>query len=203
MRSAGADRLEYWPPMTTLDAKADLRDYLQGGRDVLLWKLEGLSEYDARRPLTPTGTNLLGLVKHVAIWEFRYFGDVFGRPAAEVPPWPDETAMWAAAGETREDITGWYRRAWAHADATIDALSLDTVGTVPWWGDAKVTLHRMILHVTVDTQRHAGHADIVRELIDGTTGLLPVHGAVTERDGDGRAERHSQVEQAARAAAAK
>jgi hypothetical protein len=188
--------------MTTLDAKADLRDYLQGGRDVLLWKLEGLPEYDARRPLTPTGTNLLGLVKHLAIWEFRYLGDVFGRPAAEVPPWPDEPGMWAAAGETRADITGWYRRAWAHADATIDALSLDTVGTVPWWGDAEVTLHRMILHVTVDTQRHAGHADIVRELIDGTTGLLPVQGAVTERDDDGRAERRSQVEQAARAAAA-
>jgi hypothetical protein len=187
--------------MSTSDAKADLRDYLQGGREVLLWKLEGLSEYDARRPLTPTGTNLLGLVKHLAIWEFRYFGDAFGRPAAEVPPWPDETGMWAAAGETREDITGWYRRAWAHSDATIDALSLDAVGTVPWWGDAEVTLLRIIMHVTVDTQRHAGHADIVRELIDGTIGLLPGIDAVPERDEAGWVERRNLVQQAANAAA--
>jgi hypothetical protein len=193
--------MEYWPPMTTSDAKADLRDYLQGGREVLLWKLDGLPEYDARRPLTPTGTNLLGLVKHLAIWEFRYFGDVFGRSAAEVPPWPDETGMWAAADETRADITGWYRRAWAHSDATIDALSLDAPGLVPWWGNAEVTLHRIIVHVTVDTQRHAGHADIVRELIDGAIGLLPGMDAVPERDEAGWAERRSLVEQAAIAAA--
>ena len=167
----------------------------------MLWKLEGLSEYDARRPLTPTGTNLLGLVKHLAVWEFRYFGDVFGRSAAEVPPWPDENGMWAAADEPREYITGWYRRAWAHADATIDALSMDTVGHVPWWGNAEVTLHHIMVHVVVDTQRHAGHADIVRELIDGTAGLLPGADNMPERDEAGWAERRNQVEQAARAAA--
>ena len=122
----------------------------------MLWKLEGLSEYDARRPLTPTGTNLLGLVKHLAVWEFRYFGDVFGRPAAEVPPWPEENGMWAAADESREYITGWYRRAWAHADATIDALSMDAVGHVPWWGNAEVTLHHIMVHVVV------GHAAACR-----------------------------------------
>jgi Protein of unknown function (DUF664) len=187
--------------MATSDAKSDLRDYLQGGREAMLWKLEGLAEYDARRPLTPTGTNLLGLVKHLAVWEFRYFGDVFGRPAAEVPPWPDETGMWAAADESREYITGWYRRAWAHADATIDALSMDAVGHVPWWGDAEVTLHHIMVHVVVDTQRHAGHADIVRELIDGTAGLLPGAANMPERDEAGWAERRSQVEQAAREAA--
>jgi uncharacterized damage-inducible protein DinB len=177
--------------MVTSDAKSELRDYLQGGRQTLLWKLEGLSEYDARRPLTPTGTNLLGLVKHLAVWEFRYFGEVFGRPPAELPPWPDETGMWAAADESREYIAGWYRRAWAHADATVDALNLEAVGQVPWWGGAEVTLHRIMLHVIVDTQRHAGHADIVRELIDGVVGLLPGNDNMPPRD---------QVEQAARAA---
>jgi Protein of unknown function (DUF664) len=191
--------------MTTSDAKADLRDYLQGGRKAMLWKLEGLSEYDARRPLTPTGTSLLGLVKHLAVWEFRYFGEVFGRPPAGLPPaglppWPDETGMWAAADESREYITGWYRRAWAHADATVDALSLDAVGQVPWWGGAEVTLHRIMLHVIADTQRHAGHADIVRELIDGAVGLLPGNDNMPPRDQAGWAERRNQVEQAARAA---
>ncbi len=67
--------------MSESDQKADLHRYLQIGRDALLWKLEGLSEYDVRRPMTPTGTNLLGLVKHVATMEYEYFGRVFGRPA--------------------------------------------------------------------------------------------------------------------------
>jgi uncharacterized damage-inducible protein DinB len=186
--------------MTTSDAKADLRDYLQGGRKAMLWKLEGLSEYDARRPLTPTGTNLLGLVKHLAVWESRYFGEVLGRPPAELPPWPDETGVWAAANESRDYITRWYRRAWAYADATVDALSLDAAGQVPWWGGAEVTLHRIMLHVIADTQRHAGHADIVRELIDGATGLLPGNDNMPAFDEAGWADRRNHVEQAARAA---
>ncbi len=64
-------------------AKSDLRYYLQSARDALLWKLEGLSEYDVRRPHTPTGTNLLGLVKHVAGVELGYLGDTFGRPSGK------------------------------------------------------------------------------------------------------------------------
>jgi uncharacterized damage-inducible protein DinB len=192
--------LEYCPVMTVSDPKSDLRDYLQGGRDTLLWKLEGLSEYDARRPLTPTGTNLLGLVKHLATWEFRYFGEVFGRPPADLPPWSGDTGMWATAGETRKYIAGWYRRAWAHADATFDALDLDAVGQVPWWGGSEVTLHQIMLHMVVDTQRHAGHADIVRELVDGATGLLPGNDNMSPRDQAGWADHRNQVEQAARAA---
>jgi hypothetical protein len=106
--------------MAISDPKSDLRRYLQNGRDAVLWKLDGLSEYDARRPLTPTGTNLLGLIKHLTGSEFGYFGEVFGRPAAQLPPWADEelldrhpTAdMWATFDEAREYIIGWYRRAW-------------------------------------------------------------------------------------------
>ena len=60
--------------------KADLRRYLQEGREAMVWKLGGLSEYDVRRPWTPTGTNLLGLVKHLAGVEAEYFGVVFNRP---------------------------------------------------------------------------------------------------------------------------
>ena len=67
-------------------AKAELRRYLQDGRDAIVWKLEGLSEYDRRRPLTPTGTNLLGLVKHLAGVEAEYFGVVFNRPFGEERP---------------------------------------------------------------------------------------------------------------------
>ncbi|MER7916232.1 MULTISPECIES: DinB family protein [unclassified Streptomyces] len=164
--------------MTTPDAKADLRRYLQSGRDALLWKLDGLSEYDARRPLTPTGTNLIGLVKHVASMELGYLGDVFGRPSGEPLPWLAEGAepnadMWATADESRAFVVELYHRAWAHADATIEALALDATGKVPWWPDGKneVTLHRAVVHVIAETERHAGHADIVRELVDGGVGL--------------------------------
>src|SRR5579863_5568994 len=116
--------------MTGFDAKADLLDYLQGARETLLWKLDGLSEYDIRRPMTPTGTNLLGLVKHLASVEFGYFGDTFGRPPVDTLPWSEDepnSDMWATADESREQITGLYRKAWAHSDETIKALSLDSV----------------------------------------------------------------------------
>jgi uncharacterized damage-inducible protein DinB len=164
--------------MTGTDQKADLHRYLKTGREALVWKLEGLSEYDSRRPLTPTGTNLLGLIKHLASVESGYFGDVFGRPFGESLPWNDADAapnadMWATADESREQITGLYRRAWAHSDATIGTLSLDAIGHVPWWPDnrSEVTLHKILVHMIAETDRHAGQADIVRELIDGAVGL--------------------------------
>ncbi|GGT06634.1 hypothetical protein GCM10010271_06250 [Streptomyces kurssanovii] len=163
--------------MNASDPKADLRFYLQSARDALLWKLEGLSEYDVRRPLTPTGTNLLGMVKHAAGVELGYLGDTFGRPSGEPLPWLEEGAeanadMWATADESREDIVELYQRAWAHADATIDALSLDTIGKVPWWpAKNEVTLHHAVVRVIADTHRHAGHADILRELMDGAVGM--------------------------------
>lgn len=160
------------------EPKADLHRYLQEARDAMLWKLDGLSEYDVRRPLTPTGTNLLGLVKHLASVELGYFGDTFGRPAGERLPWFEAGAepnadMWAAADESRDAIVALYRRAWAHADATIESLPLDAVGHVPWWPEERraATLHRILVHMVAETHRHAGHADIVRELIDGVVGL--------------------------------
>jgi hypothetical protein len=161
--------------------KADLHRYLQTVRDAVLWKLDALPEYDIRRPLTPTGTNLLGLVKHLGGIEVGYFGDTFGRPFGEPLPagFEEDDAepnaeFWATEAETREQITGFYRRACAHADQTIDTLGLDAIGHVPWWGDqGEVTLHTMLVHVLAETNRHAGHADIVRELIDGAAGLQP------------------------------
>ncbi|RLK24498.1 uncharacterized protein DUF664 [Micromonospora sp. M71_S20] len=182
--------------------KADLHSYLKGGRDALLWKLDGLSEYDIRRPLTPTGTNLLGLVKHSAVCESLYFGVVFGRPFEQELPYVGDGAetnadMWATADETREEIVGLYRRVIAHADATIEALALDEVGRVSWWGDAAVTLHHVLVHVTAETQRHAGHADIVRELIDGAAGLLPRNDNLPPADESWWRNHRQRVEQAA------
>ncbi len=164
--------------MTDFEPKADLQRYLQTAREALLWKLEGLDEYDARRPLTPTGTNLLGLVKHAAGVEVGYLGDCFQRPFDHVLPWLHDDAepnadMWATAEESREDVVDLYRRVWRHSDATITALALDAAGRVPWWPMERreVTLHRVLVHVVAETDRHAGHADVVRELIDGSAGL--------------------------------
>lgn len=164
--------------MSESNSKADLHRYLQIARETLVWKLDGLSEYDIRRPMVPTGTNLLGLVKHVASVECGYLGDIFGRPSGEPLPWFDEGAepnadMWATADESREQIIGLYHRVWAYSDATIDELALDATGDVPWWPEDRreVTLHRILVHMIAETNRHAGQADIVRELIDGAAGL--------------------------------
>lgn len=160
------------------DPKDILHRYLVTGRDALLWKLDGLGEYDQRRPVLPTGTNLLGLAKHVASVALGYFGDTFGRPHGESLPWFADDAepnadLWVAADETRDQILGLWSRAWAHADATISALPLDAPGRVPWWPEerADVTLHTVLVHVATEVHRHAGHADAVRELIDGAAGF--------------------------------
>ena len=188
--------------MASFDPKADLRRYLQDARDALLWKLEGLSEYDIRRPLVVTGTNLLGLVKHQAGVEMGYFGDTFGRPCPDQLPWDESdpnSDMFAAPDESREFITGLYRRTWGHADETIEMLPLDAIGHVPWWPADRneVTLHHILVRVATETSRHAGHADIVRELIDGAAGLRAGLSNLPPGDQAWWQAHHDRVERAA------
>ncbi|MGW1865949.1 DinB family protein [Streptomyces mauvecolor] len=185
-------------------AKDNLHGRLRRDREALLWKLDGLSEYDARRPLTATGTNLLGLVKHVATVEARYFGEVFDRPSPEaLPQWQDSDGsdLWATEDETREQIIGFYRRTWEHSDATINDLPLDAPGHVPWWPEPyrNTNLFAIMVHVLGESVRHAGHADILRESLDGRTGLRPEH--EKQIDEEARAAHRAKIEQAARSAA--
>ncbi|WDV56213.1 DinB family protein [Streptomyces coeruleorubidus] len=186
--------------MTESDTKADLRLYLQDARDVLLWKLDGLSEYDIRRPMTPTGTNLLGLVKHLTGAEAAYFGETFGRPVEGPPLWiagaaEPNTDLWATAAETREQIVDDYRRVCAHSDETIELLPLDAVGQVPWGPRPELPLRRILIHMIAETQRHAGHADIVRELVDGATGQRPGSDNVAPGDSAWWEDHRSRLEQ--------
>ena len=192
--------------MSEPDPKTDLRRYLQDERDSLLWKLEGCSEYDIRRPLVPTGTNLLGLVKHLAGVEMGYFGDTFGRPCPDQLTWDESdpnSDMFAGPGESRDFVTGLYRRAWAHADATIEALPLDAIGHVPWWPADRnqVTLHHALVRVGTETARHAGQADIIRELIDGAAGLAADRSNLPPGDRAWWQAHHARVERVAREAA--
>jgi len=191
--------------MAEPDLKADLRRYLQDAREALLWKLEGLPEYDIRRPLVPTGTNLLGLVKHLAFIELEYLGETFGRPSSDQPSWDPadlDADMFATPDESRGTITALYRRAWAHADATIEALALTATGRVPWWPADRneVTLHHILVRVATETSRHAGHADIIRELIDGSAGFTAERPNLPPGGKASWLAHHDRVERAAREA---
>lgn len=191
-----------------MDDKATLHQYLREQRDGLLGKLDGLGEYDARRPLTGTGTNVAGLVKHVAGVQLDYFGEVFGRPHGRALPWLADDAepnadMWLPAEESLDSVRELHAFSAAHADATIEALPLDAAGRVPWWRpeSADVTLHRILVHMVTETARHAGHADIVREQIDGAIGNGPQDPNVPFHDGDAWTAYRARVEAAAREAA--
>lgn len=164
-----------------LEQKQVLKQYLNETREAIVWKLEGLTEKQARWPLVSSGNNLLGLVKHCASTEIGYFGTCFGREWPTPEELPSDQALeadpqadwYATADESIASVVGLYRRAWAFCDETIDTLPLDTVGHVPWWGNREVTLFRIITHVAIDITRHAGHADILRELTDRSVGLRP------------------------------
>jgi hypothetical protein len=177
----------YAPPLTTGDEKALLHAHLKLNRDALLWKLENLSEADLRRPMTRTGTNLLGLVKHLTGVEGAYFCDAFGRERPSLAWESDEDAllgefsdMYAKPSESAEEIIANYRAATAAADRSITELDLDATGKHHL--GITVSLRWMLLTVLLDTARHAGHADIVRELIDGSVGNHRVWSGVTPAD---------------------
>ncbi|MCG3749067.1 DinB family protein [Amycolatopsis sp. Poz14] len=185
------------------------KEYLHGDlkevRQTMLRKLDGLSEYAIRRPLTSTGTNLLGLVKHLAVAEARYFGEVFGRPFPEpVPRWDDLEQrgrdLWATEHETREEITSRYQRVCEHSDTTIAALAIDSPGHVPWWPRPDVLLFNVLVHMLTETNRHAGHADILREQLDGAVEMDLEVMAKRGRDAAFWQARRAEIERAARLA---
>ncbi|MGW1727068.1 DinB family protein [Streptomyces sp. NPDC002306] len=150
--------------------KETLHESLDRHRDAVVWKLEGLDDEQVRRPMTPSGTSLLGLVKHLGSVEYGWFVETFGRETEPLwfDPYEDED-MRADQGETTEQILAFYARARAAADRTIAELSLDAPGR-PAWRDHEVSLRWVLVHMVEETARHAGHMDVVRELIDGATG---------------------------------
>ncbi|MFI5428176.1 DinB family protein [Aeromicrobium sp. UC242_57] len=158
--------------------KDDLHAKLRESRATLLAAVDGLSEYDVRRPMTPTGTNLLGLVKHLVGIEHVYLGVSFGRAAPDVLPWVEDGSvyqgadMWATADQSTADILRLYDRACQHSDETVVSHDIDSPGQVPHWPEerADTTLGFLLVRMVAETAQHAGHAEILRETIDGRTG---------------------------------
>ena len=160
--------------------KEVLHGLLQRHRDLFAWKLAGVSDDDARRAMVPSGTSLLGVVQHLAAMEYGWFCRTFGRPGEEMGIDEDylDADMRVEPGRTSADVLAVYRQACAAADRLIEETDLDTTGTE--WGEGdQVFRHGLpsmrwvLAHMLEETARHAGHADILRELIDGTTGYHP------------------------------
>ncbi len=155
----------------------DLQRYLREARDSVVSSLDGLGEYDVRRPLVPSGTNLLGLVKHLTGIEFGYLGNSVGRPAPLLP-WVEDKSiwengdMWAKPSESRSYLLDLYRSSWKHTDESIASLPLDAPASVEWWPEHRrqTTFGHLLVRVVAETAQHAGHCDVVRELIDGRSG---------------------------------
>ncbi len=156
-------------PLTGAE-KESLHASLDRHRDAVIWKLDGLDDEQLRRPMTPSGTNLLGLVKHLAAVEYGWFCETFGRETEPLPfDEDDENAdLRVTADESLADIVDFYGRARDAADRVIADLDVTDTGTA-WFGDT-VTLRWVLIHMIEETARHAGHMDIVRELMDGATG---------------------------------
>jgi uncharacterized damage-inducible protein DinB len=157
----------------TAGEKESLHVSLDRHRDVVLWKLDGLDDEQLRRAVVPSGTNLLGLVKHLAAVEYAWFCETFGRDTEPLPFDDDDpdADLRVEPGETTEDVVAFYRRARAAADEVISEMALDDTGTA-WFG-ATVSMRWVLLHMVEETARHVGHMDIAREILDGTTGDHP------------------------------
>jgi hypothetical protein len=109
--------------------------------------------------------------------------------------------MYATEAESRQQVTDFYRRVWAHSDTTIWELPLNWRGTVPWWPEERKhpTLHTLLVHTIQETARHAGHADIIRETIDGAAGLREgVSNMPPEADAAGWRKHYDKLENIAR-----
>ena len=150
--------------------KESLQISLDRHRDVVLWKIDGVSDADLRRPMTPSGTSMLGLVKHLATMEYAWFCETFGRETEPLPFDEDDPQADTRVEpeESTEDIVAFYLRARSAADRSTAELDLDDTGTA-WFGE-KVSMRWVLIHMVEEVARHAGHLDILRELIDGSTG---------------------------------
>lgn len=166
------------PPRTRPPHVADERTQLVGWLDlqraIVHWKCEGLSEQDAHRAVLPTSPlmTMAGIVSHLRWVEQTWFEVLFlGRPA--VGPQFDETvedADMMVDDVPMQQLLDQYDRQCRISNEIIAQHSLDEAGRRPDFKSAAATLRWMLIHMVEETARHAGHADIIRELLDGSKG---------------------------------
>lgn len=151
------------PRLTAGGERRTVRLLTQYQRESIVRKLDGLTDDEARRVLVPSGTSLLWIIKHLTRAELLW---VCQRFAGHDVALPDDAL---GATDTIDSVVRAYRAAWDTVDAVADAASLDDncedVGD-----ESMVDLRWVLTHLLEETARHAGHADILRELLDGTTG---------------------------------
>lgn len=155
--------------------KETLMGFLNLNRAVMVWKLEGVSDEDARRPMVDSGTHLIGLIKHLAWVERWWFEDVFAGLPSPSYPWSDEDPDADFRAEPEDTVAGviaMYEEHVAIVNDIIDESDLDQLAVRDRNG-LHYSLRWIVGHMIEETARHAGHADIIRELIDGRTGYLP------------------------------
>ncbi len=163
---------------TTTHEQPTLQGMLDMQRSILLWKLDGVSEEDARRPLVSSGTSLLGILKHMAWVELWWFVEFIGGSSLDYP-WSDEDPdadFRIEHGETIAGISQFYADSVSQANEVIaNAESLEVTGSLPSGEPDRRqrSLRWVLVHMIEETARHAGHLDILRELIDDSTGYYP------------------------------
>lgn len=155
------------------DEREGLTRFLDAQRDAITRKISGLSEEDALRTSTVSALSLAVIVRHLARCERRWFqAGVAGRKVPDVwpePDWQEEYAVPESA--TVADLTSYYDEQAAEAREIVAATGLDAVCNEPHLAEAGISVRWVLLHMIEETARHAGHADIIRETIDGSRGI--------------------------------
>jgi len=154
--------------------KDTLLTLLDNNRAVMVWKLDGLTLEEARRPVVASGTSMLGLVKHLAYVERWWFDDFFAGNTVDYP-WSEEDPdadFRTEEGETVADVISLYTEAVVRSNELVAEAHMDDL-SVGSRGGEQFALRWIVAHMIEETARHAGHADIIREMIDGTTGDYP------------------------------
>lgn len=172
------------PTPKQADEKASLEAFLHNQRALMVWKLDGLDLAQATRPVVPSGTSLLGMVSHLTAVEIWWFGDVTAggdyQLEGDLAEWlqriktaweadDDDADFRIEPPDTIATVVARYEAAIAVANEIIGRYPLDHISP----NRREVSLRWVLLHMIEETARHAGHADLARELVDSTTGYMP------------------------------
>jgi uncharacterized damage-inducible protein DinB len=162
---------DYYLPGSEREA---LASFLDTQRDVLLRKIEGLDDATARKAPTASSLSLLGLVKHSAMWERRWFQ--IAAAGREFPDeWPavkdeiEDADLKVDENDTVEHWVAYYREQIEESRAIAASMDLDAPSARP--DLIECNLRYILFHMIEETARHAGHADIIRETLDGSRGI--------------------------------